>query len=1117
LSQRAPGIFALAVIAGSLAVPAAAQDPNPRAFAREGPVADAAEGPFYLFLDGPLDPERLRQRMQRPDYVLLRGEVYARLRAAETPKRPSGPPPALVEAVALGGEVGPELAQVTATFDVRLRDDAPAWVPLQLSGLVVRQAAEAGEDRPLRADATGAWEVELQGRGAHRVEVGLVVPVRRDSDGRSLEVPVPAAASTRIDLGMPAGTREVQAGGGPVVPVEEGSESHRVRLSLTPRDRVIVRWRLGSDANEAGPPLLAAQGEITIEIERGSARMRSNWSLRCERGTVEEVALRLPDSDDRIESIEVEDVALPLEGAFDASLRVLRVPLPQPLQAGESVRLGLTTRRALTEGVGSRFEFHGYPIAGALSQSGIVAIVQGQDLWVSTTPGAGLRSIDPRKELPDSLRARPATVAACRFAEQPFELTLRSEPSPPLAAVESRTTLNIERESARTDAELDYRVVRGRLSEVRISLEDGLQLIEAGPQAVVDSYQVIEEKGSRQAVVRLTPRAVAGGTFRLHLAGRQELSGPGTNRLALFEPLDQSARGGIVAIAAARDVAVQWTVPEFPAGVSPLGTDPPSDWTWPTGRPASAVQWLRLAPNVSALPLEISPRSRVVEQVTRVIAALDARRLELRQETRIQVRDGIVTRIELEVPPELEGTWEIEGDAVSMRERLGRGADGAYRYRLQLARELSDALDLRLRARVGATTEGVARKLTIPWLKVLEGTTGPVRVDVSAEPGIVLQPSGEGWAEAGPPPAGSAGAEGLPPPRLVWEGQADQAFPGLTASAATAAKLPGLLVSRLLLQSVESGDGMIRNVAWLRTERHPGAIDLRLPPRSRPLLARAGTLALTIQDLGDDRYRLLVPAGLAGPLTLRLDWQVPGRLGVAKVAPELLDGAVVEESLWEARLPSHRVLVGVPRGWSDRNRWSFDRYLWRRQPLLAPAALTAWIGLNPARDTLGDPLAAERLYLFARPGVPREPAPRVVPWPVLVGVCSGAVLVVGLAVLLARPPARLVWLCGLGASWALAVAVEPNAGLLALQAASLGLALTGVAALTRRFVDRRGRPRVAGRPSALNRGAPPAGSGSGHVPVTDPGSDESTVIRRRAPTTIDYLPTAEGVGNRPDA
>lgn len=1109
LGRVSAGILALALAGGGMPPTIQAQTANPPAFAREGVRDEPDPAPLYLFLNRPIDPESLRDELDRPDFVLLRSEVYARLRAAR--ERASGEPaPMVVEAVALGGRVAADVALLTASFQVRLRDDAPMWVPLRLAGVVPRRAAEGGHDRPLRADAEGGWEVELAGVGGHSIEVEFVVPVRSDNDGRSLEVPIPSAASTRLDLEMPPGTRMIQTGQGPTLSNLAGSGG-RFQVSLTPRDRVIVRWRSADDSEISGPPLLNAQGEITLEVERGSVRSRSTWAVRCERGSVQELTFHLPTTGEQVDSVEVEDLALPPEGRDGIEDGRLRIVLPQPLNRGDVVRIGLSTRREVPTGP-TRFVARGYPLAGAVSQSGIVAIVQGQDLWVSASPVAGLRAIDPRKELPDSLRARPATVAAFRFSEQPFELSIQRDPSPPLLSAQARHTVNVERDGARLETELDCRVVRGKLAEVRIELGADLELVGAGPESLVDSYHVLEEAGRRQAVLRLTPRAIADGAYRLRLSARSSFPAGGTVELGVMRPLGSTSLGATLALAGAEDVSVSAAGREWPEGVSPLGAPPPPDWPWVDGKPASGeVQWLRLSPEVRSLAVVVAPRRLRVEQTGGIVATLDARRLELKQEIHLRVRDGVLSRLEVIVPPELEESWQLEGDAVALRERIGQEPDGSARYRLQLSRELNDALDLRLTARWSRPREaaaGVTAEQAIPWLRVRDVPAGPVHLDLEAAPGIELKPQGTGWSVPAGPAAASSLSDGGPSPRLQWNGGSDGPFPAVAFTPARPAEVPAVLISRFLLRSIESATGNIRSTGWLRVERHPGSIAVRLPPSSRVLFARSGTVALPVEHLeGSNDYRVVPPSRQPGPVMIQLAWEQPGRVGGAVVTPEFLDRAVTEQTLWEVRPPAGRVVAGVPDGWGDVNRWVFDRYHWRRQPNLTPAAEAAWLGLASPQELAGDLAARSQALLFARDGAAVPSRLLVVSRPTLVGVCSAATLVLGLLLLLLRPPARVLWLCGLAASLALAVTVEPNLGLLVAQSSALGAGLVVIAWLTDRWVQRRKARPAASRTSTSARGLPPA-TGSTQTPAQGPTEEEpSTVIRRRPSTTVDFVPT----------
>lgn len=1115
MSRCAPGLIALALLGGGLSPKAAGQEANPPAFAREGVAEPVTDSPVYIFVDRPIDPETLRDELQRPDYVLLRSEVYARLRASRSDSD-SRPPESVVESVTIEGDVGPEVATLTAAFTVRLRDEGPVWVPVRLAGLVVRRATDDGLDLPVQADATGGWDVELRGARVHPVRIETVVPVRSDSEGQSLEVPIPPSPSTRLELNLPSDARALQTGQGPTLPID-AIPARPLRLSLTPRDRVVLRWRRGDDAGASGPPLLTAQGEITLEVERASARARSTWSIRCERGTVEEVTIQLPESDSQVDSVEVEDVSLPLGGPIAPEKRELTVPLPRPLRRGEAVRIGLTTRRELPTGAAA-FTFRGYPIVGAASQGGIVAVVQGQDLWVSARPGPGLRAIDPRKELPDALRARPATVAAFRFTEQPFELELQRDPSPPWLAVQSRCTLTVDRGAALVDADLDYRVIRGRIAEVRVGLGPGLELVGAGPESVVESYQVLEDSGQREAVLRLTARAVAESGFRIRLSGRRDLTAPASERIGLFQPREGSARGSTLAVTWSREVVAELDGSDLPQGVSALGTLPPSDWSWPAGKPASGeVQWYRLAPALRELPIVVQPRRLHVEQSSRVVATLESGRLDLRQETRVQVRGGTLSRLEVLVPPELEGSWEVEGDAISVRDRIGREPNGSYRYRLQLARELNDTLELRLGAHVTFERDpaGEIARRTVPWIRVVEGSPGPVRIALQARPGLSPQGEGPGWTDPNLGRVPTATNTSGPPARLEWDGVADDAFPAVAVAAPRPAGTPPVLISRLLLRTVETADNSVRTTAWLRVERHPGTITLRLPAGARPLLARAGTRSLTFEATGAaSTYRLAPPVSVAGPTVLNLSWDSPERIGWETAAPEALEGAVVEDSMWEVRLPTGRVVVGVPPGWEDMNRWTFDRYFWRRQPRLSLAGESAWAGLDAPRELIAEGFAGHQSYLFARPGPPLSMGLRTVSRPVLVGVCSGAALVVGIGLLLSRPPARLIWLCGLASALALVVTVEPNAGLLALQSSLAGLILTVVAALTRRFVERRLPTGATGRASTFQRVPVASATGTAAVPAVTPEAEESTIIRRRPSTTVDFAPAAEGAAPR---
>jgi hypothetical protein len=1103
------------------------QEVNPRAFARsseEEAESLPVDGPLYLFLNGPIDPETLRERLDDPDFVILSGSRYERLRREGRGDAPGSAPSPLahvVESVLVTGRTGSDPAALVVRFGVDLRVGGPSWVPLRLDGLVLRRVREDERECPVRASADKGWEVELSGSGTHRVEAEVLVPQRREAEGLTLDVPIPPAAETRLDLAFPAAIESVRIGSAPAMSLEreETSDTSRLRASVTPRERLRLSWEPPGDRGESGPPVLSAQGEIVVEVDAGTVRARSVWSVRSERGPARLIEVQIGDPQTELLGIELDDRVIPLTGHHDPNRGLVSIPLNEPLGPGQVRRLTLTTRRALEPHQPARWKLGGFPIVGAASQSGTLSVVQGPDLWVSGTPGRGLRAIDPRKELPDTLRTRPSTVLAYQFVEQPFDLELRVDPAPPVLRVEQRTALRLRADSARVVSELDYRVNRGNVPEVRVALGEGLELDSAGPDTVVSSSQTLRGEGAtRVLVIRLTSRAAAEGAFRLQLNGRQPLQVPGTASVGLFRPQGVQLTRDTLAVLSTPEMAAEPPDGGFPDLFRVLPFTPPSDWSWPLGRvPAGerTLMWLSVGEGARSIPLSVCSHTRNLSQATKVLAELTRRRLDLRQRTTLQVRDGILTELDITVPEALEGSWEVEGDEITSRYRVGPTPEGGSRYRLRLAREVVDQLELRFRSTLTldpGLPDDQPATIPIPWIGVVDGERTGLRIDLAADASIDVSAAGEDRWSPAEPDTRDPSLESPLPNRLHWTSRAaDDRFPAIIARGSRPAVMPDVLVSRSLIRAAEAPDRSLMTTCWLRIDRHPGSIDLRLGPASQMVQARLSGEAIRPLQLDDPReVRFLLPREQILPLMLRLDIRLAVRDPAAGLLPfEVIGGGVVEESLWEISLPWSRALVGVPPGWSDLNRWYWDRYVWKRRPRLGSEALAQWVGLSPQRERPLETPQEAHAYLFSRIGPPAALQAGTYSRAVLVGICSGTTLALGLILLLARPPARLLWLCALAAAAVVGASVEPDTLLLVLQSSTLGLVLIVVAALTQRFVDRRRSRHGLERASSLVERAALVPTASNRNELSDPGLEGSTVVRRRASTTIDYAPVPE--------
>ncbi len=1087
--------WALALQAIGLSALAGADDP-----VRSSSKDDA---PFYIFLETATDLDALRKKLGRPDFVILKGPLYDQLKDQAKPS--VSLKKSVVESVAVSGEILDDLAHLKVDFQISQSGPEPTWVPIRLDGQIVTSAREGDRDLPIRS-ADGGWQVRVEGNGPHRVQVELssvVLSAKGGASGRRLGWAIPEAGSTRLQVSLPPNTSDfsaITAGQKEPLVAEsiEGAQRHRVSAYLTPRRNLELQWNVAADVTSEGPPIITAQGEIALDIERGSMTAKSSWEVRSKRGTVRRLELRIDPAD---ELVGLECDGRPVAGGEprDAASGLVVVPLSKPLAADESCRLVITTRRALSPESSTRLTYRGLPLLNVVSQMGVLAISQsGGDPWVTASPGRGLRAIDPRSELPASLRARPSIVLAYQFVEQPFDLGLQVDPSPPEVRVESRTTIAIDSRTAKVDSVLDYTVARGRVFEVRVSLPESFQLDSVGSESVVLKSQTLPGTAAERPslVVRLTSKATEEGRFSLRLQGRQTIALGSTSVVGLPRALDARVRGGLLAILAARETTVELAppTPGRPSDFVTSGLEVPASWPWPAGVEAASVPpalWLRHDESPTSISLVVFDRKRVLRQDTTLDAVVDRRKVDIRQETLLRGRFGPMSSVDLSVPREIVGSWEVEGVEVVRRDTLGVGRDGSERYRLMFGRPILDREPLRFRITQAWKSPLVAEHLTsytIRHLTILDAESSPIRVRVGADEGIDIAGQQAGWTsvESDLPTGSVARIE------KVSEGSA---IVGVTAHAF--ATLPRTIASRLALISSQQSDGGLQTSASYRLETHTNSLLVILPPGAEWIRARVGSETVDeVEQVAslNGAYRLKLPTDSSGPLVVTLDYSQTAKdvtTSGSWGAPRLGDGVIVQESTWEIRVPGQVAVLGVPMKWSDLNRWEWATYVFVRRP---------------ATTRTGPADGVSHAYLFGRIGEPVSISPFLLSRANLVGISSGLVLALGLLAMSLRGASRLFAGILVFTALVAVVAVPPSVIPQLAQASALGFFLLLVAETTRLLLERRSPlPRLLHEPSGLQ-------IGSASSKVGDANADGSTVVRARAGTTVDRIPVEASDG-----
>ncbi len=1086
---------------------------------------------YYVILGSPADYNALLQKIRHPDLEVREVGRLAPVGAERGPAGGRAAPPPIVESVRVRGQVGEDLASLRVELGIVTMSDDPVWVPIRLDGQHPLAAREGERELDLRTADRAQWQVELAGRGRHRVVVELRVPVTAQPARKALSLAIPEAATTSLELDFPRHESDILVGTNELFSPRDlpGGQGTRLSAHLWPRSRLDVSWSTAAGAPGQDPPLLTAQGEIAVDIDPEQMRTRSSWVIGCVRGMTRALEVRVDDQD------EVTEVRLDDRGseAGSAGLRGagrLLIPLREPLRPGAEHRLVLKTRRSFPQAAIRRVALGGFPVLHALEQSGFIGITQGPNLWISPATSQGLRQIEPSK-LPSELRARPSTSLAFEFLDQPFQLHLDVAAAPPVVRAQSRSVLRIDPDRAHTETTLELQWVGGPLFVVELVLGPGLQLVGIGPPEAVEGSTVTTESppggradpdrpATRRLRIRLTQAARDQNKVTLRLEGQQRIPRAGHVELGLFALEEPTSVRAAFTLAGDRGLALEL---DDPSGQITRSSEVPVPVRSPLlerlvgparAEPGPAPLELVSSGHPRALPIRITRHARSLARETLLSAQVSRRWVDLVQRTTFSVRHGILDSLEIRVPAAMGDRWELLDRVILNREELRQEPDGAKHYRLFFDRPVLDRATVRFRSRVPIAPDldpAVPRNVEVPEISFPEVPGGPTRVELAIGPEIVFRGHGPGWV---PSPDESQWERAGAAAGLAFHQDPNrQGRPFVfQALALEAVALPSLVVPRLLIKTVQ-GEETIRSRALYWVETHGRLFAFALPPSARWLAARVDGRVAEQVDFDPIRasYSLRLPADAGSkPVLVELEYQFSGSdAGPAWQAPRLLDGGIVLETLWEVRLPFEMTLVGVPRGWADENEWYWDGNLWKRRPGKHGAALTHWLlgtsAPNMLPGDLDDPSPDDaHHFLFSRTGPPAALAVWIIPRAWAVVTCSGTALIVGFCTIFSRIRFRTVWAVLAGLALLTAALVQPSAAFLAAQSAFIGVILTLLGLVIQRLHDRMKSPIRPGREPGAP--APQTVSDSSLNRSEAVGSDDSTAIRVRVPSTIDFVP-----------
>ncbi len=929
--------------------------------------------------------------------------------------------------------VSPSQCQITGKIEgnaavLRLQFDCLTQWPDALVHLacIPGWASSASIDgrTPLLRPEPDGFQVQVDKPGDHQVVLDLVVPLAARSPGQALELSLPHAAITTLELDLPPGAKDVRFAGKPLAEGPVKVEGNRlVKSPLGPADKLDLSWR-GPRATP-GVPLLAAEGLVRVRLDGDHLTTVAELTLRAEAGQTDVWRLLVPHGAEvQLSPADKARLARPVEAAEQAagSLLTLRLrePSADPLKVTVITPHRLAPKPAATVAVGP------FAVLGAVHQSGTLFVSSNlTDVQLDFQPHPGAQAINLQRRLltEEERRGDSTRVAAFRYGN----VSAADGAPAPVAGLgpwldisaglvhgQLRTRVNHVLSLQNRDGTLVWHsnttIVAttprwAEVDQVKVQLPDGWEPSEdlgATPSGTPRVVALRLARGSKDAVT-------------LTLAGRyaDKPKTEGSATLGLPRPLGAIDQGGDVTVQVAHDLEV---VPAVPAGLE-LTRQSPHDQVWHcrTLPEAMAVAWRPYVPDVrvrSEANVDLTPRGgRVQQWIT------------------LQLPQPPPTQVTLRVPAGITGLALREGGTLAAPEERGAAARSVTLGKPSGGGEHLLALDFDFTA---APRPGEAANFVVPLVYPEPMTRGESRVRLWCDAGALpVLLDGTPWTTQ---PIEDVAERTILPALVARAPRADAPLPlrwGEPQGAFT------VLAERALVRVRIDEDGSQRCTARYRLRQLAAPhIDVEVPGPVAVLNFQATLNGKRVahevlDDAGQpsDGGRLarlrLAPDLVKPDSILELSYRVPpGRpstgawagtnLTTPLQAPVLRGEAGAIPICWEVRVPPSWVVL------APESSPGVDRTWGRRGWLLAPHL--ARVSSEPDSDSGGEEAAAQSGDPPAVVSWRSGPEPLTlthVPQKAWMLACSLGLVVVGLVLYGPGRPARQGSAPARGLAWVL--------------------------------------------------------------------------------------------------
>ena len=973
--------------------------------------------------------------------------------------QPIQPPRYAVSLVDIQGAVHLDVANLTVKLRLSVHHNEWVAIPVGLHDSVIRN--------PVRYDGTGEYFVHFEEEGAghviwlhgsqeepHEFQLDLFVPVTRVGENSRLELTLPRATSSQLQLEVPGTGTDAKAADQATRIETQQTEGGGTQLKATALGRWLrLSWRDGQSTGTRQPVVLKVTGTVLTKIEEPT-RITSEARLlvRSFGGDVDRLRVRLPPGATWIPQTHAAYVVVPLDSNGVGSdeepeirTEIVEVIFPEETSSPPEIQLATELLRE-SAAPDENIEIAGFDVQGAARQSGQVGLAATGKYYPIWKVGRHVQRVN---QLPTILADEPI-VASFEYFRQPYSLKVQVLPRTSRINVEPLYQLQVAPEQVNLTAQLSYSIRGAETSFISVDLS-GWTIDEVVPQSLIKANEMVTER-VQPLIIPL--KKAQTGKLEIKIHAHRKLAGSEKSlTIRLPRPAATTLSPAVVAVIPDDNVKLTErpddiiglvAVPMRPAIDLPVRQQEPFYYRAPTDSPDP----------VFAADFVVALQSIDVDVQSQVVLNENGARVD--QRFTYTIAHEPLDRVELLVPKRIADSAETKlfvGEEQLALIPIHQVQDGAEQdgvVAMQAVLPIPQIGPCELRASYPLTwrtdTEKQPIPISIPLIMPVKGTitNNTVRLDVSAVQGFEVLDSN--WNR------NANSANDSMPGQVIYFSNAEAAsqFP-LSVTRTPLSRPDSTEIEQAWLQTWLSPTRRQERVTFqLSTEDEsvrvvmPDGVphaDIRaridgqivIPKASRRIESRPLIVEIPIQSHKElHLLEMWYPFHAGRPACGSMQIEVP-----------TIQGAVwTRFAFWQLITPRDEHLILGPRNWQREFEWNWKGLLWT-QPTAYTEQLEQQLGAS-WNSTLNNSstAASTNQYLFSSFAPLAQFELRTVNRRDIILVVSGTVLVVGLLLMylpaLRHPSGLLVIsiliLC--------AGLLYPEPAMLVAQAAGLGLALT---------------------------------------------------------------------------